>query len=385
MVANTLGILSNVNDEWTGMQHALGNESYQLSIRNLGIFDHWPMASISENMKFDVSISPAVSTGYTLRPFSMMYSWMEGGSQVDSTYAWLPIAPESYYAKFKTYEDGITKPELALYGRRQSLSSMLTSPMESKLSIYDFLNNPHPAEAQGNTIEVTVNGTYVTDHQTANDVHPIGVTTTTTTAGPTTTTTSTTSTPTTTTSTTGAPTTTTSTTTGTPTYGPELLINSDSPNDPSSTDWVDDSSPYGLGDYWQANSSLYQDYSIFDGTFYGFHNYAQKVIRQAGRTGAISIGSNVISLPATTYDYELKLKYRSSHQVIVNKHTVSSSEYETVGTIPANTSGIASTATIKFNGNNTPFLYLSFYMDTDLNSGPTVWMEIDQITLRRKY
>ena len=395
MTTNILGILSNVNNEWTGMQHALGNESYQISIRDLGIFDHWPMSSVSENTKFDVTVSPMVSTGYTIRPFAMTYSWRQGGIQVDSTYQWLPIAPETYYAKFRTYEDAVTKPELALYGRRQSFGSTATSPIESKFSIYDLLNNPHPTEAQGNVMEVTVNGTYITDHQTANDAHPIGVTTTTTTAGPTTTTTSTTSTPTTTTTTTGTPTTTTTTTspatttttstTAAPAYGPELLINSDSPNDPSSTDWNDDVAPYGIGDYWQPATTLYQTYTIINGISSGFNKFAQKAVRQTGRGGAIGIGSNNLSLPANSYNYELTLKYRSSHQLIVNKHTFSAGTYETVGTLPANTGGIATSGTLTFNGNGTPFLFLSFYMDDDRNTGPTVWMEIDQISLRRKY
>jgi len=392
----TIGVLSDVNNEWIGMQHATGNEIHQISIRDLGIFDHWPVSSVSENAKFNVSISPSISTGFGLRQFSMFYSWREGGNIVDTTYDWMPIGAGTPYAKFKTYTDTITKPELALYGHRNSYSTPGVCAIESNLSVYDFLNYVHPTDPiNGNTTEITVSGTYITDHQTANDAHPVGVTTTTTTAGPTTTTTSTTSTPTTTTTTTGTPTTTTTTTspatttttstTAAPAYGPELLVNSDSPNDPFSTDWNDDNAPYGLGDYWQAASTLYQTYSIINGLSSGFNKFVQKAVRQVGRGGAIGIGSNNISLPATSYNYELTLKYRSSHQLIINKHTFSAGTYETVGTLPANTGGIATSGTLTFNGNGTPFIFLSFYMDDDKNTGPTVWMEIDQISLRRKY
>lgn len=382
------GNLSDAGNTWTGPQHAIGNEINQVSIRSLGVFDHWPIAGGSENVSFDVSITPTIATGYMLRPFSMVYSWTGAGSPASD--AWLPISPKTIKARFRTYEDTINKPELALFGNRQAVSGAGIVQLESKVSIYDFLNYIHPTSPDGNIMEVTVSGSYITDHKTANDVNPIGVTTTTTTAGPTTTTTSTTSAPTTTT-TTAAPITT--TTTGAPTtttttvalYGPELLVNSDSPNDPDAKDWIDDSVPYGLGDYWQAATSLYQDYVIFNGISSGFHGNAQRVIRKSGRTGAIGIGSNEIGLAANSYNYELSLTYRSSHQIIVNKHTYSASTYETVGTIPANIAGLATTKTITFNGNSTPFKYLSFYMDNDKNNGPTVWMEIDQITLRRKF
>lgn len=378
----SVGNLSNTNDTWTGMQHALGDESYQIAIRSLGIFDHWPMTSISDKVEFDVSIAPAVKTGYTLRPFSMSYSWRQGTLVTASTYDWLPIAPNSIKAKFRTYEDGVNKPELAMFGHRQNLAGVV-SPIESKFSIYDLLNYVHPVDpAYGNVFEVTVSGGYITDHQTANDVNPIGVTTTTTTAGSTTTTSSTTTSSTTTTT---SSTTTTTTTAGPPpAYGSELLLNSHSPYGLGGygTDWDDKFLPTGLGDHWQP-SPLYQTYSILTGSPNGFVGRAQRLVRTSTRGGGIGIGSNTLEIGPNSNTYEVNLIYRSSHQVAVNQHTTGSA-YVTIGVLPANPSGAAVPATLTFNSNGNPFSYLSFFISDDKNTGPTIWMEIDRVSCRRK-
>lgn len=249
--------VGNISDDssWSGMQHALGNESFQLTIRN--IMDQWPDMAASDKMHFTVSVCPSnLSTGYLFRSFPMDYQWTNSGTQ-SSTSPWEPIDPNSLYAKFSTYEYGTTKPQLALYGRRLHHTSGRTSWLESKLSAYDLLNYAHPSGTGGNQIDIMIQGTYMTDHKTAQGVYPIGVTTTTTTAAPTTTTTTgpttttttgpittTTTGPTTTTTTdplattttttvasttttTTGPTTTTTTGTG-PNYGHEMVWNADS-------------------------------------------------------------------------------------------------------------------------------------------------------------
>jgi len=214
---------------WSAMQHPIGSEAYQVIVR--GIPDHWPNVNVSEKMKFGVSLttpSPTMTTGYLLRPFAMGYSWNGGSSSVD----WQPIDQSSIYAKFGYYDGtGSSLPQLQLHGNRQNIADGLTCALESNVSIYDFLNYVHPTNSDGNVIEVTISGSYITAHQTAQDVHPQGVTTTTTTqptttttTGPTTTTT--TGSPTTTTTTTGSPTTT--TTTAPSGFGTELVSNGDS-------------------------------------------------------------------------------------------------------------------------------------------------------------
>lgn len=229
------GLSVNVGDiadtAWSAMQHPIGSEAYQVIIR--GIPDHWPNASVSEKMKFSVSLttpSPTMTTGYLLRPFAMSYTWNGGSSSID----WQPMDPASIYAKFGHYSGpGSTLPQLTLHGNRQNISGGMTCALESNLSIYDFLNYVHPTNSDGNVIEVTITGSYITAHQTAQDVHPQGVTTTTTTqptttttTDPLTTTTTTTSSPTTTTTTTASPTTT--TTTAPSGFGDELVSNADS-------------------------------------------------------------------------------------------------------------------------------------------------------------
>lgn len=390
LLAETVGVLSNVDDEWIGMQHAIGNEINQISIRDLGIFNHWPMASVSEKMKFDVSVSPLVNTGFGIRSFPMVYSWREGGNIVNTTYNWLPIASGTQYAKFKTYEDSITRPSLELYGNRMDSTISGVCAIESNLSIYDLLNYVHPTEPLGNTFEVVVNGCYITDHKTANDEHPIGVTTTTTTIGPTTTTTttippSTTTTTTdplapTTTTTTLAPTTTTTTlapttTTTTSLYGPELVLNAGATGQ---TDWDSKVEPGVIGDDWQ-KGIWFEEYSIISTA--GFTGLAQRTRRQLAKTGAIAIASNSFDLAPTSFNYKVTFRYRSSHALAVNK--IAAGSPEAIGTVSANTGVSSQSADFTFNGNGTPFDYISFSVKTDGGSGPTIWFEIDEVSCKR--
>lgn len=229
------GLSVNVGDiadtAWSSMQHEIGSEVNQLIVR--GIPDHWPNASISEKMKFGVAFttpSSTMTTGYLLRPFAMSYSWNGGSSSID----WQPMDPASVYAKFSYYNGpSYSLPQLTLHGNRQNISGGMTCALESNLSIYDLLNYVHPTNSDGNVIEITITGSYITSHQTTQDVHPMGVTTTTTTAAPTTTTT--TDPFATTTTTTSAPTTTTTTAVPTTTtttipseFGEELVSNADS-------------------------------------------------------------------------------------------------------------------------------------------------------------
>jgi hypothetical protein len=388
-----VGELSSVTNEWVNQQHAIGAESYQLKIRN--IMDQWPDFSVSEKLHFDVSINPYIDpitrTGYGIRPFPMAYSW--NGTASPSTSAWETLNPTSIYAKFSTYDNLITMPELTLHGNRQ-FSSGKTSSLESNVSIYDFLNYVHPDDPNLNNIEVIINGSYITNHMSAQVAHPIGVTTTTTipptttttTVGPTTTTTTdplaTTTTTTagpTTTSTTAAPTTT--TTTIPSGFGSEMTLNSDSPNDPSSSDWIDKTDPVGLGDFWQLGGN-YETYTIIAAPHgSGFITNVQHVTRQYGYGGNIGIGSNDFGISnAGSRIFQLTFKYRSNDTVSVLK--LRNETTPVVLTTVSSNPTVAQEITITINGNNTLFNGVGFAMAGKTGTGPTIWFEIDQVSCR---
>lgn len=381
-----VGNLANSPDgTWTNDQHELGNESYPILIRNLP--DHWPTPNESENIVFNVSIKPKVYNGYAMRPFEMAYSWTDGGTS-NSTNTWKPIIPSSVKARFATYEDGTTKPQLKLYGNRIDNTGLMYNTFESLVSVYDFLNYVHPTNpTNGNETYVTISGVYETNHQTAEGAHPIGITSTTTTStsttttttayvGPTTTTTST-STTSTTTTTTATPTTTTTTTS---LYGPELMYNS---GNSATTDWISTSIP-GLGDGWSTYITGFPIFSIIN-ALYGFTNNAQQMVRQSTKTGGLGIMSNALGIGSNSNNYLLTLKYRASHQILVvvdeNSSVPGLSIYDIV-IIPPNTSSTASTVSIPFNCAGNQLDAIGFIMKDDGASGSTIWLQLDEVSLK---
>lgn len=193
-----VGKLNETENDWEADMHPIGEELYQIKITDLSPnFNHWPDPNTSENMKFSVSLTPSIPTGFMTRPFPMTYSWSERGISQFCTAPMQPMDPSSIYARFTYDDDHATNlPQLSLFGIRQhfiegSDGYVKLGTMESNLSIYDFLNYVHETTG-GNTTTVTIHGSYITNHQTAQTVHPYGATTTTTTAGmetPTTTTT----------------------------------------------------------------------------------------------------------------------------------------------------------------------------------------------------
>jgi len=375
-----VGNLSNSPDgEWTTEQHELGNESYPIIIRDIP--DHWPTPNNAEEIIFNVSIKPKIYNGYGMRPFNMDYSWTNSGTS-SSSEPWRPIAPSTVKARFDTYEDGTTKPQLKLYGYREDTTSgRLFSTFESLVSIYDFLNYVHPSDpTDGNTVVITINGTYESNHQTAQDAYPIGVTTTTSTSttttttvysGPATTTTTSTS-----TTTTAAPTTSTTTTTASP-YGSELMTNSGAP---TLTDWINIINPDGLGDTWSGNRN-YEDYSIISG-LYSFSENAQQVVRQTAKTGPIAILSNRFAGDSSKR-YRLQFKYRASRELsVLQVINLATQSYTTIDDVNAVTGSIYGSADIEFVSSASGFTHILFYMKTDGASGSTLWFQIDEVSLK---
>ena len=97
---------------WSGMQHEIGAEINQLILRDIP--DMWPSMVTKDNLHFTVSINPTLPDGYLLRSWPMIYNWT--GTNNPSASPWEPIDPSSVYAKFGTYESGITLPQLEFYG-----------------------------------------------------------------------------------------------------------------------------------------------------------------------------------------------------------------------------------------------------------------------------
>jgi hypothetical protein len=309
-----------------------------------------------------------------------------GGS---TTIPWQPMDPSSLYAKFTTYETSSpsTQPQFALYGHRQNGISGKLSSMESKLSVYDFLNYVHPTDAvNGNITEIILQGSYITDSLTSQQLYPKGVTTSTTTTSPTTTTTTgptttTTTGPTTTTTTTVAPTTTTTTYGGA--YGPQMIFNA---NGPDTTDWLDYSLPTGLGDYWLIGGN-FETYTINAtppiGSGFDTHpayQRSQKVTRQTSRLGDIAVKTNDFGLSTHPYNYEVSFKYRSNGKLRVNK--ISGGTLITLGNAPASPT-TCTTYTTTMIGTSGAFNGFQFLMLTDGASGPTMWFELDEVSCRQ--
>ena len=164
--------------------HYYGREQYQLAIS--GIPNHFPDLNGTgqsgygtADMQFKVSLNPrnTSNTAACIRTFPMDYSFGgtgKVGTSGKSTHPFEAIDPSSIYAKIVRTDQGTQNvyPELRLYGNRKSYSANPTllnnvSGIRSNVSIYDFLTINNQSEANGNTIDVVISGSYLTGHTQA--------------------------------------------------------------------------------------------------------------------------------------------------------------------------------------------------------------------------
>ena len=162
----------------TATIHKLGNESFGLAVR--GVPNHWPdQVNGGDKIKFDVSLTNLTNSQVpVLRSWPLTYKDSTGTL---TSVPWLPILPQSLYAQFEVYDPGtsVNNPQLIIRGYRKGCSVV------SNLSMVDFLNPDLTLVPlkPGTAVEVSINGTYLTSHNTAQVEHP-WMTTTTTTAPP---------------------------------------------------------------------------------------------------------------------------------------------------------------------------------------------------------
>jgi hypothetical protein len=161
----------------------LSQEPYYLYVRALP--DQWPMIYSTYGAgSFSVEISTNAGEP-VLRGNPFIYSW--GGTGTNGTAGtagttgasvmWPALDPASVYAKLTTYEDGaVDRPQFQLFGNRRypgidgSPLEGSVSPVKSRVSIYDFLR-PFSSTKK---IFVTISGSFLAGHQTANDAAQTG-------------------------------------------------------------------------------------------------------------------------------------------------------------------------------------------------------------------
>jgi hypothetical protein len=166
----------------------LGGEPNYLFVR--GIPDHYPFTyNPMSSASFRVIVSADAPGEPGLRGNPFYYSW--GGTGSSGTNGtmnpgtgdrwWFPLDPASVHARMTTYTtSGTSLPQLQLYGNRRlyrgtSLLSKITdavSPVLSKVTIWDFLT----PFASNRKVYVTITGSYLTNHQTAQQTVPGGST-----------------------------------------------------------------------------------------------------------------------------------------------------------------------------------------------------------------
>ena len=128
-------------------------------------------------MHFKVSLNPrnTSATAACIRTFPMDYSYGgTGGVGTSGTLAhpFEALDQSSIYAKFVSnpvFNPGVS--ELRLYGNRKSYSANPAflnnvSGIRSNVSVYDFLTINNQSVADGNTIDVVISGSYLTNHKT---------------------------------------------------------------------------------------------------------------------------------------------------------------------------------------------------------------------------
>lgn len=142
--------------------HPLGNEAYPIVVR--GIPNTWPdILNGGDKMKFKVSLVNLTDQRVpVLRSWPLTYKDSTGTL---TSLPWLPIDYQSIYAQLGVYDPGssINYPQLALKGYRKDCTVV------SNLSIADFLNPSLGLEpgVPGTLIQVSISGTYLTDHNSA--------------------------------------------------------------------------------------------------------------------------------------------------------------------------------------------------------------------------
>lgn len=165
--------LGNLFPAITGEVNKVGNEQYQITVT--GLPDHFPIMGAGYH-HFNVSVQPALRSGFGLRAFPFNYAY--GASSTLATNPWEPIAPGSLTAKLEALGTSNIVPTpyvpiLKLYGHRQKYANVgatitTISGIESNVTAYDFLNKPH-ISTNGNNVVVTIQGSYLTTHQTFTD------------------------------------------------------------------------------------------------------------------------------------------------------------------------------------------------------------------------
>jgi hypothetical protein len=162
-----------------------GAEPNYLYIRNIP--DHFPIVYNSQSsVPFTVNITARPGEpGIRTNPF--IYSW--GGTanvgtagtattSGTSSRMWAALDPSSIHAKVTTWNDGgTTRPQIQLYGYRRvpfvgtsasPIISNVTSAVQSKVSVYDFLR---PFAKTKKTF-IIITGSYITNHLTASQTAP---------------------------------------------------------------------------------------------------------------------------------------------------------------------------------------------------------------------
>jgi len=150
---------------------AIGNETYQLCVH--GIPNHWP---VIDTMKFNVRVHANQAYQGALRAFPLTYKWGGSGAGASGTSTFYPIQPSSIYAIFATYGGITSYPQLVLRGNRTLAKEGTTgtehqeSAMNCNVTIWDFLKRTGGSTNADKTW-VTISGTYITGHQTANQAN----------------------------------------------------------------------------------------------------------------------------------------------------------------------------------------------------------------------
>ena len=154
----------------------LGNETYVLSVR--GIPNHWP---VIDTQRFDVRIHAQTAYQGAMRAFPLIYKWGGAGAGTSGTSTWYPIQQSSVYAiiasyRVGSYSTGTNYPQLVLRGNRTlakdgtSGTEHQESAINCNVSIWDFLKW-NGGSTNANKTWVTISGTYITAHQTAQQVN----------------------------------------------------------------------------------------------------------------------------------------------------------------------------------------------------------------------
>ena len=116
-----------------------------------------------------------------MRAFPLIYKWGGAGAGTSGTSTWYPIQQSSVYAiiasyRVGSYSTGTNYPQLVLRGNRTlakdgtSGTEHQESAINCNVSIWDFLKW-NGGSTNANKTWVTISGTYITAHQTAQQVN----------------------------------------------------------------------------------------------------------------------------------------------------------------------------------------------------------------------